>query len=365
MFDAHDFSDIEPFIASGTANTIYELPVAETTCDDNVLASIVVCSNSSHAKMTSIQRMSVDATFAVCMGEYNRLIQNTPHINEIFPFLTTEDKIHAIGWNRFVNDTSIMSVPPRQITKVSPYNYGLSMEVVRTLMDNDIFPNSPIPHDYLHKLDVFNIASNPFLPQDMYTTAIKNEMFFLKELPHNDGLDESNVMFLYSTMLNRNLYATNEILYHKNMPQEFIDKMWISMESAPVVSSERAEDYIGYSNEVNSALALNDNLTIEQKVRVISLMEPHSVIAPKIFDDIDSLEIFEYAINNNIGQPYHYLMRVRDEAELLSSTPWSAEWAIRNSPYPEVVDACLEKFPEHSDMVKGNAFLDYNRENHC
>ena len=307
-----------------------------------------------------VQHIIDRADFDLTMELFNHdpsIVNKTPLINELYPLVESVVSHSDIAQhNSFLGDEIIRDMVDEGITSFSMENYTIPEDVSEFIMSKGETSNGFIPQKLWKYLYQYDISLNPNLPQSMYMRLIDGGVY-LESLCMNDGLDADTLIALHETAPQDNNTVLSSALRHKNMPQEYIDSCPESIVTASVCSTDRAEDFLE-SGMFITALTLNDNLTDDQKKRLIKQLTPSHYFSASIFNDIDDVDIFQECIDKGLTTSSNYLIRVRDEVELLSSSESSAQWAIRNSPHKDVVLECTKKYPQLSKHLTHNPFIE-------
>ena len=307
-----------------------------------------------------VQHIIDRADFNLTMELFNHnpsIVNKTPWINELYPLVESVVSHSDIAkHNSFLGDEIIRDMVDEGITSFSMKNYTIPEDVSEFIMSKGEDSNGFIPQKLWKCLSQYDISVNPNLPQSMYMRLIDGGMY-LEFLCMNDGLDADTIIALHEKAPQDDNTVLSSALRHKNMPQEYIDSCPESIITASLFSGDRAEEFLESGRFIPS-LTFNNNLTDDQKKRVIKQLIPSHYFSASIFNDIDDVGIFQECVDKGLNTSSDYLIRVRDEVELLSSSESSAQWAISNSPYEDVVLECTRKYPELSTHLTHNPFIE-------
>lgn len=307
-----------------------------------------------------VQHIIDRADFNLTMELFNHnpsIVNKTPWINELYPLVESVVSHSDIArHNSFLGDEIIRDMVDEGITSFSIKNHTIPEDVSEFIITKGGHSNGFIPQKLWKCLSQWSIAENPNLPQSMYMKLIDDGIYLLP-LCLNDGLDADNIIAIHEKAPQDDNYTLSSALRHKNMPQEYIDSCPESIITAILCSTDRAEEFLE-SGRFIRPLTFNDNLTDDQKKRVIKQLTPSHHFNASIFNDIDDVGIFQECVDKGLDTSSDYLIRVRDEVELLSSSESSAQWAISNSPHEDVVLECTKKYPELSTHLTQNPFIE-------
>lgn len=336
---------------------MYAYTIAKNSVNQEALVRLFSMSEKGEA---FIQHIINRADFDLTMELFNHdpsIVNRTPLINELYPLVESVVSHSDIAkHNSFLGDEIIRDMVGEGIISFSMENYTIPEDVSEFIIIKGETSHGFIPQKLWKCVSQWDIAVNPNLPQSMYMNLI-DDGIYLVPLAMNDGLDADTIIALYEAAPLDDNYALSNALRHKNMPQEYIDACPDSIVTASVCSTDRAEEFLE-SGRFIPALTINDNLTDDQKKRVIKQLTPSHHFSASIFNDIDDVGIFQECVNKGLNTSSDYLIRVRDEVELLSSSESSAQWAISNSPYEDVVLECTRKYPELSTHLTHNPFIE-------
>lgn len=336
---------------------MYAYTIAKNSVNQEALVRLFSMSEKGEA---FVQHIIDRADFDLTMELFNHdpsIVNRTPLINELYPLVESVVSHSDIAkHNSFLGDEIIRDMVGEGIISFSMENYTIPEDVSEFIMSQGETSNGFIPQKLWKNLTDYDISLNPNLPQSMYMRMIDGGVY-LDALCMNDGLDADTLIALYEKAPQDNNTVLSSVLKHKNMPQEYIDSCPESIVTASVCSTDRAEEFLESGRFIPS-LTINDNLTDDQKKRVIKQLNPSYYFSASIFNDIDDVNIFQECIDKGLTTISNYLIRVRDEVELLSSSESSAQWAISNSPHEDVVLECTKKYPELSKHLTYNPFIE-------
>lgn len=336
---------------------MYAYTIAKNSVNQEALVRLFSMSEKGEA---FVQHIIDRADFDLTMELFNHdpsIVNRTPLINELYPLVESVVSHSDIAkHNSFLGDEIIRDMVDEGITSFSIKNYTIPEDVSEFIITKGETSHGFIPQKLWKCLSQYDISVNPNLPQSMYMRLIDGGIY-LVPLSMNDGLDADTIIALHEKAPQDDNYVLSNALRHKNMPQEYIDSCPDSIVTASVCSTDRAEEFLE-SGRFIPALTINDNLTDDQKKRVIKQLTPSHHFSASIFNDIDDVGIFQECVDKGLNTSSDYLIRVRDEVELLSSSESSAQWAISNSPHEDVVLECTRKYPELSTHLTQNPFIE-------
>lgn len=361
MFDYYDISDLDSL---PVVSKYYYSPMSIVS-SDMVKLSTIMTHRSGHI-LSKNPHAGVDFTLYHIDRYKSSILCNSPHINEIFPFIFSPESNNNAIWSLLSKNDHLTRETMDEFcthSQVVMLNHPNSNpEWADGNMAENII-NSDIDESKYNLLNKYSISSNPHLNDETYMSIVSEDNGrYMVTLLNNPGISRvvvDEVIRVFGIGL--------VITSGANVPQDIIDDSPLHI-AAHRVSEGRVREIEGMSTMVDRKLLENPNTPddIIKKILVrrddVWWGKSMKKLFPSITQRVNDMEIFHLIAERN---PQNYavdgfmdLSKVRDESDFLSAYESTALWAMLNSPYSEVVRKCMDKHPHISDVFSQNPYKD-------
>lgn len=361
MFDYHDVSDLDSL---PVVSKCYYPPMSIVS-SDMVKLSTIMTHRSGHI-LSKNPHAGVDFTLYHIDSYRSPILCNSPHINEIFPFIFSPESNNNAIWSllskndHLTRETMDEFCTHSQVVMLSHPNSN--PEWADGQMAQNII-NSDIDESKYNLLNTISISSNPHLNDETYMSIVTevNERYMVTLL-NNPGISRAVVDEVIKVFGIGLVIASGA-----NLPQDIIDDSPIHI-AAHRVSEGRVREIEGMSAMVDMKLLENPNTPDDIIKKILGRRDDvwwgksMRKLFPSITQRVNDMEIFhliaERNPQNHAVDGFMDLSKVRDESDFLSAYESTALWAMLNSPYSEVVRKCMDKHPHMSDVFSQNPYKD-------